>query len=395
MESNRRNSLFMMVTVLLLWPCVAQANAGTPLLWGEFLHLTGGNVLIGFMEGLLLYKLFKLERKGRCIEAMVLANFFSAWIGFLGLQIFSEFVIPWTIENAKRYLCLLVIACWLVSVLLEYPFVMFIFGWKKWQWTKALHGSLVVQTISYMVLVGWYLLCGSSTLLTRCTVVKAADIKLPENICIYYFAKTDDAVHRLHVGQDDDTAIAKPEIDIHEPVRAKLVAMTDGPKDTMASLKIIVVDDRTTYRKPRIGTVLPNFAEAGKALLELPDDRGVYRHYQWQWLGRTLGVAKDSDVRFQTGFWPQRGMYLMEREKSPEDKLDYDQYGFAWREWTFGKKLIALEMPFLSWTIRNIIQLPGDFVLFELDRDQICLFDYKTMRIALVARGFGATAVVE
>ncbi len=72
MESNRRNSLFMMVTVLLLWPCVAQANAGTPLIWGEFLHLTGGNVLIGLVEGILLYKLFKLERKGRCIEAMVL-----------------------------------------------------------------------------------------------------------------------------------------------------------------------------------------------------------------------------------------------------------------------------------------------------------------------------------
>ena len=61
MESNRRNSLFMMVTVLLLWPCVAQANAGTPLIWGEFLHLTGGNVLIGLVEGILLYKLFKLE----------------------------------------------------------------------------------------------------------------------------------------------------------------------------------------------------------------------------------------------------------------------------------------------------------------------------------------------
>jgi len=30
-----------------------------------------------------------------------------------------------------------------------------------------------------------------------------------------------------------------------------------------------------------------------------------------------------------------------------------------------------------------------------LHGDQICLFDYKTMRIALVARGFGATAVVE
>ena len=93
MKDNRRNSLVMMVAVLLLWPCVAQANAGTPLIRGEFLHLTGGNVLIGFVEGILLYKLFKLERKGRCIEAMVLANFFSAWIGFLGLQIDRKSVV--------------------------------------------------------------------------------------------------------------------------------------------------------------------------------------------------------------------------------------------------------------------------------------------------------------
>ena len=54
-----------------------------------------------------------------------------------------------------------------------------------------------------------------------------------------------------------------------------------------------------------------------------------------------------------------------------------------------------METPFLEWRVRDIIQLPDDVVLLRLGDDQLCLFDYRTMRIALLARGRSATADLE
>ena len=56
---------------------------------------------------------------------------------------------------------------------------------------------------------------------------------------------------------------------------------------------------------------------------------------------------------------------------------------------------VAFEMPLGDWTIRDATHLPGDYVLLQLGRDQICVFDPMQKRIALVARGRGPVAVLE
>ena len=71
--------------VLIALPSVAQANAGTPLMWAGMLHLFIGNAFIGLLEGILLIKLFKAP-KMKAVGLMILANYFSAWIGGLFLH---------------------------------------------------------------------------------------------------------------------------------------------------------------------------------------------------------------------------------------------------------------------------------------------------------------------
>src|SRR5262245_60705590 len=61
------------------FPKHAWANAGTPLMWAGMLHLAFGNLLIGIGEGYLLSRWFSVpERRG---AIMILANYFSAWVG--------------------------------------------------------------------------------------------------------------------------------------------------------------------------------------------------------------------------------------------------------------------------------------------------------------------------
>ncbi len=44
--------------------------------------------------------------------------------------------------------------------------------------------------------------------------------------------------------------------------------------------------------------------------------------------------------------------------------------------------------------VRNATHLPGDAVLFQLGRDQICVLDPVRRQVALLARGRGPTAVM-
>ena len=60
----RQPTLWLMVIVLALFPAVAYADAGTPLLWAGAFHLLIGNAIIGIAEGMLLLLLFRPSALG-------------------------------------------------------------------------------------------------------------------------------------------------------------------------------------------------------------------------------------------------------------------------------------------------------------------------------------------
>jgi len=55
-----------------------------------------------------------------------------------------------------------------------------------------------------------------------------------------------------------------------------------------------------------------------------------------------------------------------------------------WREAMF-----SIDTPFVQWLIRNGTHIAGDYGVFQLGKDQICILDPEKKRIALIARGFG------
>ncbi len=78
--ANRISTFWPPCIGMALWPAVAVANAGTPLMWARGIHLFIGNLAIGIGEGCLPAILFR-KRAAPCIGVMIAANYFSAWIG--------------------------------------------------------------------------------------------------------------------------------------------------------------------------------------------------------------------------------------------------------------------------------------------------------------------------
>jgi len=89
-----------------------------------------------------------------------------------------------------------------------------------------------------------------------------------------------------------------------------------------------------------------------------------------------LGEARDSPWEFRSGFWAGEGM--RGRRSAPEE----------------GELRLALETPFCAWAVRNATHLPGDYVLFQLGWDQICVLDAPRRRVALLERGRGPVVVL-
>ena len=135
----------------------AYANAASHFSMYTGFHLFVGNSIIGIIEGLLIAKVFKV-RKSHAVLLMIAANYFSSWIGSLGLiWLSSRFEVSLshlvTIHNIHSFVWLLFFAAWFVTVILEYPFCLFMFWKKDKRLRQAVSASLLAQTLSYILLI--------------------------------------------------------------------------------------------------------------------------------------------------------------------------------------------------------------------------------------------------
>ena len=148
---------------LLCFPVTARADAGTPLMWATALHLVIGNFFIGFFEGWLLSWIFKL-RVWVCILAMIPANYFSAWVGGYFLNAAVTRSLPFTLYNAWPWIWTMVAFTYLMTLILEWPFIHFCFRKEPGRWRKSLRGNLLVNSLSYALLFGWYWMASGTSL---------------------------------------------------------------------------------------------------------------------------------------------------------------------------------------------------------------------------------------
>lgn len=371
MSSRNKIGIIAVLGVLAL-PAPVMANAGTPLMWATMLHLALGNALIGLLEGVLLAKLFRL-RTGRTVGVLILANYFSAWLGMLFLGHWISSSLPMDLGNAWRFVWMMVAATYIITLICEFPFIALALRRDPHWFRKAVRGSLIVQTVSYVLLFGWYAMASPMSLYTKTNIVDLAAMDLPSDVIMYFISARDGNVYRRTLaGPGEIKEYDMNSTNSHDRLFIRPNAENGERVDLMARL------ETKDYRHPKITTIQEAFVSVDASTWSTEDkcvDPGDDSYYDILCV-RALGPARESMWKFHGGFWAGEGLHGRKGEDLP-------WVGFA------------LETPFAAWEVRNATHLPTDKVLLQLGPDQICIYDPEKRQIALVTKGRGPVAVLD
>jgi hypothetical protein len=373
-KSHMKHRVFIAFLILgaVAFPQQASANAGTPLMWAGMLHMVFGNALIGLGEGLLLARLFSVPRN-RGVSVMILANYFSAWVG--GLFIGNALVpsITMDLNNGWRWFWIMVIATYFMTAILEWPFIVWCLRGSKDSLRRSLRASIVVQSASYVLLFGWYWMASGTSLYTKMNIVAGADMSLPESVLVYFIAPADGNVYsRPLMGGVERKVFDLHSTDEHTTLFIRPSMVDTNRWDLMACM------ETSNYRYPRIVEVLTNLlVEAARDPRITDADPPDYMG-RWAGFGVMPGLAEATDSQWKC--YP--GYYSVDGLR-------------AWNQATGEQVRFAYETPFGSWAVRKAVHLPTDKVLFQFGNDQICAFDPARRRVALLWHGRGPVPVIQ
>jgi hypothetical protein len=359
-----RPLLFLVLFGIVAFPQHAWANGGTPLMWTTSLHLFFGNALIGLGEGILLARLFSLPER-KCIATMVVANYASAWLGVLFIQGTVVDALPMDLTNEWMWFWGMVAATYCMTLLLEWPFIVRCFrGTQNW-FRRSVQASLVVQSVSYILLFGWYWLASDTSLYSRMNVVASADLSLPESVLVYFISPADGDVYRRQLTGGSEQKI----FDLHSTNRNDRLFIRPSTTDSNCWDLVASVD--IEWPSGRFVDVLTNMmVEVAPERRSSRPDPADYGKVQ------SLGSATNSHWEFRAGSWPKENLQARNKITSESMRFSY-------------------ETPFGRWHVRNAVHLPSDKVLFQLGRDQICAFDPVRRRVGLLWKGREPVPVIE
>lgn len=367
---KRNISLLAFFTFLAL-PSVAQANMGTPLMLTRIFHLVIGNFIIGIVEGKLLARFFGLPQR-KCIALMIIANYLSAWLGgfFIGRTIIDA--LPIGLYTAWPIFWFMVAVTYILTLLIEFPFVAFAFRGSQSWWRKSLHASLLIQSITYVGMIGWYLLISWTSLYTKTNVVELSSISLPENVCVYFISTDDGDVYTGSLRE----AKWKNIYNLNSLHKNDRLLVQPSDTDTNA-WDLMACLERNSQPEHEIIAVKKGFAvitapSTPSIASGDPANKSTWLNYG---LAPKLGEAQSSEWVFKSGFWPAEGLSGIKDSSGQEISISF-------------------ETPYIVWAIRNVTHLPTDKVLLQLGNDQICVYDPESKKIALLAHGRGPIAVI-
>lgn len=353
---TKRTMRFWLPAILLAFsPAVAYADAGTPLMWASAFHLLFGNFIIGIAEGLLLAFLFRL-RGTPCVAIMIAANYFSAWVG--GVVLISAITSSLSLDlyNAWRWLWCMVAISYVITLVLEWPFVAFCLRNTNGWFRKSIWGSLVVQSASYLVLFGWYWAASGKTLYTDLAIVLPSAISLPKDATLYYIAENNRDVYAR---------------DLESGETRKICELTSSEKS-----------GRLFLCESRVAAGHWDLTAGPDPLLERPDPNLSNRIVS---AGLKCSVAEPLLAGLRPGG---------DVPRFPADKSGWEFY-FGWmagrlqgdNSMTDRSLLVSLDTPFLRWPVFCPTQLPSGQVIFQLGSNQVCILDPDERKVALLAKG--------
>lgn len=333
------------------------ANAGSPLILAGAFHLLVGNAIVGACEGALFAEMAKV-RRGRAVIAFVLANYASAWLGVMWL--FSPDQQLWaniTIANLRSMLFVQLAAAFVLTVLVEFPFVLLCRSCspalsgtasKKLPVGRAGRIHLKVQLWSYCALSLFYAFVSQSSALFA-TGVGASEL-LPGNCRILVLSR--DAKSVLQYGPSGESKVV---------TNVESGRMTDRLMLDPSGKLILARRSGTSGQR----TVQMIEADIPIEFLPRTESGLSYQSFEHTWARRNSFISKEGHWEFFGDVW---GRGLQARKGS--------------RHLSFG-----FSSPLLGWVCDEVTRLPNGVALFRLGPDQVCLFDPDTNRAALLGRG--------
>lgn len=344
------------------------ANSATPAFAAGILHLIIGNLFIGIGEGLLIAMLWNQWRGRLICGLMIIANYVSAWIGFLLLLAWGKVAAQHvTVENLILTLILTVGVAFVLSILLEWPFVRW--ALRRRAWSVSIVACVIAQMASYALLVPFYL--GTSDL----SLVRAADIRpvaqfaRNETAWIYYMDIPGGNVYRIRPSGLQQQLVAQAAA----PARGGRLEIQRQSEDAHWSLVKVTGRDASEI-------IIEAFVQRSA-----PEWRTAARPNNW------TGVPRDLRERANRTW---RVTHNHAGDGPGGLKVHNSGQGRTYS--------LSLDTPLVSWVMHSMTVLPADQVVFELSdivfgegADQIVLLDLPSQRLGLITRGSGPLVVLE
>ena len=369
----KKEYIFCFIFALFFIPFTASANAGTPLIWATMFHASLGSIILGFIEGTILAKIYKINRR-KAVSPLILGNIFSTFAGFpLLLWLASLFEID--IYNVNKVFFVMLLVAYIATLVLEFPFVVMCF-WRDTKWfRRSIYGTLITQTASYILLLIWYWLPGGASPNINADLVNMSEMALPVGITIYYISDKDGDIYMQVLDKKEGKKIF--DLKSYNP-RDHLFVWESPEEKNRYDLFALKFKDHA--RKPEIITIkksFTSFAAIYKTIME--DDRKSLESavlYSFYNNVPKLGDARNSLWKFQT--FNHVINFLSGHLSKPVTDVRLSAENMFWQ---FGASYGT--------------HLPGDKVIFQFGKNQICVYDPVEKKLALFARGRGPIAVLD
>ena len=376
-------------------PAIVLANAGTPLMWATCFHLFIGNALIGWFEAGLISRALRVPRSRRLLLSMIAANYLSAAAGVAGLQIFSEPAERWlsanvTIYNVLAFHAVALVAAYLFTLLLEWPFVHVALPPPRAA-RRSLLANCLAQSVSYVLLFVLYGLLSSGMLRPFGPVraVSIEEIGAPAAGWAYYVPLDRDALWRVRLDGSQRERVCDVNVS-GEPTRLFAAERDDGQGHAL----YLETDDRVVVlivpvfsgppppppeghlgeyvlrsQIPPFAATQPSGGNGGALVLEVPPRSPFVAPVD-------LRPEDDRDWNVRAGFWAAQGIWATDTRS--------------------GKRLrVAFSTALLDfWAPRYAFLLPGGQVAYQLGA-QIVLLDLNRREIALLGLGAGLVVTLD
>ncbi|MFC1600887.1 hypothetical protein ACFL34_00880 [Candidatus Sumerlaeota bacterium] len=343
-------------------PAAAHANGASPLILLTMFHLFLGNAAIGIIEGLILAFVFKTP-KLRSVLWLILANYLSMFAGMFALGIFGGLASP-TIYTLLPFVICAFIFLFLLTVVIEFPFVLFCFEKSARPMGRVIRATLLLQVISYALITPFYSFNSQGDLLTSFTLSPPGSFASSPAALVYYVAQDRKTVKRCRLDGTGAEPVATLQQDFQHGQH-----LFCHRSDDSTSWDLYCYTSSYAHTPPYQVTrdiavyAIDNYPESVSHAAGLRWPRPDYRK------------ADERDWEIYAGQVRFSAHRATDKQSAADVRLSH-------------------HTPFAAWDMHPPTPLPDDQVVFQWG-DQICLLDLNTRELGLIARGLSPVVVFD